>query len=220
MKRFFSCIILLAAACCTINAQNYNQITDDGTFTEANNGRGRNFGRSDSIQSQHKEIPKGLKTWTIDKIFGDRTEVQADTLSHMFMNTIFTTGLRGEYNTLGNVGSPRINRIFIDRDENEDFVFMHPYDYFYKPIEQFHFTNTLSPITNVSYNTCGNRTNGEDHLKALFAVNAGKRLGLGMLFDYLYGRGYYSNQNTAHFNYTIYGSYLGERYRRERRCNQ
>lgn len=212
MKRFFSCIILLAAACCTINAQNYNQITDDGTFTEANNGRGRNFGRSDSIQSQHKEIPKGLKTWTIDKIFGDRTEVQADTLSHMFMNTIFTTGLRGEYNTLGNVGSPRINRIFIDRDENEDFVFMHPYDYFYKPIEQFHFTNTLSPITNVSYNTCGNRTNGEDHLKALFAVNAGKRLGLGMLFDYLYGRGYYSNQNTAHFNYTIYGSYLGERY--------
>ena len=33
-----------------------------------------------------------------------------------------------------------------------------------------------------------------------------------MIFDYLYGRGYYSNQSTSHFNYTLYGSYLGDRY--------
>ena len=205
-----SCLALLPA---TLWAQEYNQITDDGTFTAAGYQRDRNFGRSDSIQSQHKEIPKGLKVWTIDERFGDRTPAEPDTLSYLFMNTIFTTGMHGEYNTLGNVGSPRINRIFIDRREGDtQFVFADPYDFFHTPISNFHFTNTLSPITNLSFNTCGNRTNGEDHLKGIFAVNAGKRLGMGLKFDYIYGRGYYSYQSTSHTNFTLYGSYLGDRY--------
>lgn len=195
----------------TAYAQDYNQLTDDGIYTPSGFDR-TNKGRSDSIQSQHKEIPKGLKVWTVDERFGDIRSTTPDTLSHMFMNTIFTTGLHGEYNTLGNVGSPRINRIFIDRSDFGDFIFSNPYDFFgFKP-EEFHFTNTLSPITNLSYNSAGDRTNGEDHFKALFAVNAGKRLGVGFKFDYIYGRGYYSNQSTSHFNYSFYGSYLGDRY--------
>ena len=130
----------------------------------------------------------------------------------MYMNSIFTTGKYGEYNTLGNVGSPRISRIFIDRNEDGQFIFTHPYDFFVKSVDTFHFTNTLSPFTNLNYNTCGNRTNGEDHLTAKFGVNSGKRLGVGFNFDYIYGRGFYQNQSTSHFNYTMYGSYLGDRY--------
>lgn len=80
------------------------------------------------------------------------------------------------------------------------------------PVNKFLFTNTLSPITNISYDECGDRTNGEDHFKAIFGVNAGKKLGVGFKFDYIYGRGYYQNQSTSHFNYTMYGSYLGDRY--------
>ena len=56
------------------------------------------------------------------------------------------------------------------------------------------------------------KNNGEDHLKALFAVNVGKKVGLGFRFNYIYARGYYQNQSAAHFNYTLYGSYLGDRY--------
>lgn len=212
MKKTFSTLMIMMAVTFTAIAQDFNQITDDGTFTAAGYREDRNFGRSDSIQSQHKEIPRGLKVWTIDERFGDRTEAMPDTLSHMFMNTIFTTGLRGEYNTLGNVGSPRINRIFIDRKDASDAFFTDPYDFFITPVSEFKFTNTLSPITNLSYNTAGDRTNGEDHFKALFAVNAGKRLGLGMKFDYIYGRGYYSNQSTSHFDYSMYASYMGDRY--------
>ena len=202
------CCLLLA---CMTKAQ---IITDDANrrFTATGYQEDKNFGRSDSIQSQHKEIPRGMKVWTIDELFGDRTEAEPDTASHMFMNTAFTSGLRGEFNTLGNLGSPRINRIYIDRPEPTDFFFTAPYDFFITEPGKFHFTNTLSPITNLSYYTCGNRQNGEDHFKALFAVNAGKKLGLGMKIDYIYGRGYYSNQNTSHFNYTLYGSYLGDRY--------
>ena len=159
-----------------------------------------------------KIVPKGLSVWTVDERFGDRTSCTPDTASHMFMNTIFTSGLRGEYNTTGNLGAPRYNRIFIDNPTAGQFLFTQPYSFFNKPVGQFLFTNTLSPITNISYNECGDRSNGEDHLKALFAVNAGKDFGAGFKFDYIYGRGYYQNQSTSHFNYSMYASYLGERY--------
>ena len=86
--------------------------------------------RSDSIQSQHKVVPRGLKVWTVDERFGDRTPAVPDTLSFMYMNSIFTSGKYGEYNTLGNLGSPRQARVFIDRGQQSDFFFMDPYDYF------------------------------------------------------------------------------------------
>lgn len=190
-------------------SQNYNQLTDNGNFTQANSNSGS---RNDTLSSGNKEIPKGLKVWTIDERFGERTAALPDTMQHMYMNSIFTTGLRGEYNTTGNLGAPRINRIFIDRSQPEQFVFTQPYDYFITPVNKFLFTNTLSPITNISYDECGDKTNGEDHFKAIFGVNAGKKIGVGFKFDYIYGRGYYQNQSTSHFNYTMYGSYLGDRY--------
>ena len=188
------------------NYDNYNEMDDNGNYRQRSSRQ-----NVDSLGTD-KEIPKGLKVWTVDSKFGDIRKAEPDTLSHMYMNSIFTTGKYGEYNTLGNVGSPRISRIFIDRNEDGQFIFTHPYDFFVKPVDTFHFTNTLSPFTNLNYNTCGNRTNGEDHLTAKFGVNSGKRLGVGFNFDYIYGRGFYQNQSTSHFNYTMYGSYLGDRY--------
>ena len=185
---------------------NYNQIDAEGNMTSHNKTN-----RKDSLKNE-KEIPEGIKVWTIDSRFGDRKPAIPDTLSHMFMNTVFTTGLRGEYNTTGNLGAPRINRIFTDRQNEGQFIFTQPFDFFITPIGQFHFTNTLSPFTNITYNTAGNRLNGEDHLTTKFGVNAGKKLGVGFKFDYLYGRGYYQDQSTAHFNYTMYGSYIGDHY--------
>ena len=185
---------------------NFTQ-NDEGVMSRRNQ---RNI--ADSLGTD-KEIPRGLKVWTVDSRFGDVRPAEVDTMSHMFPDTIFTTGLRGQYNTTGNLGAPRINRIFVDRPESgEQFVFSQPYDYVVTPVDQFHFTNTLSPFTNLTYNNAGNRTNGEDHLTAKFGVNAGKRIGAGFNFDYLYGRGYYSSQSTSHFKYLMYGSYIGDRY--------
>ena len=184
----------------------FNQMSPDGNINQRSS---RNM--ADSLGTD-KEIPKGIKVWTVDQRFGDRRQAELDTMSYMYPNTIFTTGLRGEYNTTGNLGAPRINRIFINRAEADQFLFTQPYDYIVSPVDQFHFTNTLSPFTNLDYNTAGNRTNGEDHFKAKFAVNAGKRLGVGFNVDYLYGRGFYSSQSTSHFKYLMYGSYIGDRY--------
>ena len=212
MKQYIFLIISFLTISLVSSAQDYNDISDNGTFATENTKRDKKFGISDSIQSQHKEVPRGVKVWTIDERFGDRKIAQPDTLSEMFMNSFFTTGLRGEYNSLGNLGSPRLNRIFIDRTTQPEFIFIAPYDKFVVPPSKFLFTSTLSPITNLSYSTAGNRTNGEDQFRALFAVNAGKMWGFGFKFDYLYGRGYYSNQSTSLIDYALWGSYTGEKY--------
>lgn len=214
MKKYLCSVLFLWLAVVQASAQvprvrtnDYNSMDPNGNVATANDRRNR----ADSTSS-HKEIPKGIYVWTVDSRFGDRKAAQLDTLSHMYMNTIFTSGLRGEYNTTGNLGSPRQARVFVDRQVGSQFLFTDPYDYFITPVSDFHFTNTLSPFTNLTYNNCGDRTNGEDHFTAKFGVNAGKRLGVGFKFDYLYGRGYYDSQSTSHFDYTMYGAYLGDRY--------
>ena len=213
MKRYTFLLALFVLVANAAMAQfDDNSTVDDRTFTADGYRKNKNAGRSDSIQSQHKEIPRGLKVWTIDERFGDRKPAVPDTLSYMYMNADLTYGKRGQYNTLGNLGSPRQNRIFIDRRATSEFFFLDPYDMFIVQPNEFQFTSTLSPITVLSYNTAGNRNNGEDRFKAIFAVNAGKEWGFGFKFDYLYGRGYYSNQSASHFNYSMWGSYLGERY--------
>ncbi|EFZ36396.1 hypothetical protein HMPREF0663_12463 [Hoylesella oralis ATCC 33269] len=209
MNRFPITLFFFIATCTSVSAQidQFNQIDVNGNITTGS----KKLNNTDSLGTD-KEIPTGLKVWTVDRYFGDITPAIPDTVPHMYMNSIFTTGMRGEFNTTGNLGAPRINRIYADRPEPQEFIFTTPYDFFLKPVDKFHFTNTLSPFTNLSYNNAGNRTDGEDHFTAKFGVNAGKKIGVGFNFDYLYGRGYYSNQSTAHFNYTMYGSYIGDRY--------
>ncbi len=209
MRRLLLSLTLLLGCGAMLHAQ--NDLVLQNTEDTPQPGQRRKI-VSDSVQSQHKQVPKGLKTWTVDPIFGEMTEVEPDTMSYLFPNTVFTNGIYGDYNTTGNLGSPRINRIFIDREPASDFIFTDPYSYGIIAPEDFHFTQTYSPLTNLSYFTCGDRTNGEDHLRARFAVNAGKKFGAGFLFNYLYGRGYYQYQNTSLLDYTVYASYRGKHY--------
>ena len=134
MKKLLS-ILLLAVATLSAHAQvddynnGFNQIDPDGNITNAQNRK-----KSADSLGTDKEIPEGIYVWKIDRRFGDRIPAQPDTLTDMFQNTIFTTGLRGEYNSTGNLGAPRQNRIFVDRKENDKFIFVNPYDYFVTPV--------------------------------------------------------------------------------------
>lgn len=207
-KKIIFSSLLFCAATLQVAAQNDFNYNEDSQFRPQTNRKVN----TDSLGSD-KEIPKGIRVWTVDERFGDRKAAVVDTLQHMYMNSTFTEGLRGEYNTLGNMGTARLNRIFIDRRNTQgNFIFTEPYDYIVNPVSDFHFTNTYSPITNITLNSCGDKVTGEDDFKAMFAVNANKRLGAGFRFDYKYGRGYYNAQSTSHFKYTMWASYLGDRY--------
>lgn len=207
-KKFIFSSLLFCAATLPVAAQNDFNYNEDSQFRPQTNRKVN----TDSLGSD-KEIPKGIRVWTVDERFGDTKAAVVDTLQHMYMNSTFTEGLRGEYNTLGNMGTARLNRIFIDRRNTQgNFIFTEPYDYIVNPVSDFHFTNTYSHITNITLNSCGDKVTGEDDFKAMFAVNANKRLGAGFRFDYKYGRGYYNAQSTSHFKYTMWASYLGDRY--------
>ena len=205
-------LMLIGPAVSHIMAQDvYNQIDESGNVTQrSSNG---NFNKHNNDSTRNKVIPKGLYTWTVDRKFGDIIPAVPDTLPHLFMNTTFNNGIYGEYNNTGNNYTSRLSRIFINRASTSDnFIFTQPYSFTEKRPEQFLFMNTLSPYTNILYDNCGDKTNGEDHIDAKFAVNAGKRLNVGFDLDYAYARGYFSNQSTSHFNGSLFSSYIGDKY--------
>ena len=168
---------------------------------------------SDSTETT--DVPEGIYVWRINDRFGDIKPATYDTIPHGFQNENQTEGINAHYNFTGNLGAPRISRYFTEQGANmqsHPFIFTLPYDFFLKSTQDLLFTNTKSPFTNLTYHSCGNKQNGEDRIKALFSVNAGKKLGLGFKADYLYGRGYYQAQSTAHFDGTLYASYRDEKY--------
>ncbi len=211
MKKETATLLLFACIATAVQAQVYNQIDENGQITQRDERNGNfNPNRRDSVQN--KEIPRGVRAWTVDRLFGDIRPTELDTMPHLYQNTIFNTGIYGEYNSIGNNYSSRLSRIVIDRPQTSQFFFTQPYDYTTKEPDQFLFLNTLSPYTNISYDNCGNKQNGEDHIDAKFGINANKRLGLGFDLDYHYARGYYQNQSNSHFRASLYGTYVGDRY--------
>ena len=157
-------------------------------------------------------VPQEIHQWHMSELLGEVIPVDADTLQHLYQNWHNTDGMNGEYNYLGNMGSPRQSRIFFHREALPVFSFLKPYDYFVTPVSKFFFTDTKSPYTNLSYNESGDKITGDDRFRAYFATNAGKKFGAGFLFDYLYGRGRYDSQSTAFTKFALYTYYRGSKY--------
>ena len=157
-------------------------------------------------------IPIGLYQWKVTRRLGNVIPVPVDTLHAGFQNSNDPAGITGQYNYLGNLGSPRMSRIFFDRREESQFVFTDPYDQSVLRPEDVTFTNTLSPFTNLTYYKSFNSRNSEERFKSYYAINANKRLGFGLYIDYIYGRGMYNNQSTAQFNGGLFASYRGDKY--------
>ena len=212
MTKRLSLIFVALLALTSVCAQDtFNQIDEMGNVTQRSDNT--KFNKHNNDTTKNKEIPKGIYVWTIDRKFGNVIPAVPDTMPHLFMNTTFNNGIYGEYNHTGSNYTSRLSRIFINRPVvNDIFIFTSPYTFVEKRPETFLFMNTLSPYTNILYDNCGDKTNGEDHIDAKFAVNAHKAFNVGFDLDYAYARGYYSNQNISHFNATIFSSYLGDKY--------
>ena len=205
-------LLLLLLLAVTASGQAFNQIDEEGNVTRRNEDN-RNFNphRTDTT-SNNRVVPKGIYTWVVDRRFGDISRVDVDTLPHLYPQSTLGPGMHGHYNTVGSNFTARQSRIFTDRRAATQSFFTDTYSQVLRQPDEWHFTNTLSPITNLSYGSCGDKTNGEDLIDARFATNAGKKTGLGFDLDYRYARGYFQNQNNSHFNASFYVSHLGDRY--------
>lgn len=204
---FFLFITLTA-----LHVQSQNLLDENGRYIQESENRQKSSFKTAADSIDEKTVPIGYYMWKIDHRFGDIIPAETDTVPHLFPNTHFTEGIKGEYNTLGNTGSPRLSRIYMRRERRGDFIFKNPYDFFLTEPDELFYTNTKSPYTNITYHESGDKTNGEDRIRAYFASNVNKRFGIGFKLDYLYGRGYYESQSTADFNGTLFGSYIGNKY--------
>ena len=191
-----------------VNGQTINEIDQQGNITQRN----ANFNPHSKETTKNKVVPKGIFVWTVDRRFGDIQRTDVDTLPHLYPQSTMGTGMHGQYNTVGSNYTSRLSRIFTDRQPTSQAFFTDTYDQVLRQPDEWHFTNSLSPITNLAYGSCGDKTNGEDLIDARFAVNAGKQTGMGFDLDYRYARGYFQNQSNSHFNASFYVSHLGDRY--------
>lgn len=192
------------------HAQTLNEIDENGNISQPNGNQ--NFNPHNRDTTQQKTVPKGIYVWTVDRRFGDMHRTDVDTVPHLYPQSTMAPGMYGDYNTIGSNYTARLSRIFANRKPISQTPFTDAYDQILKQPDEWHFTNTLSPITNLSYGSCGDKTNGEDLIDARFAVNAGKHTGLGFDLDYRYARGYYASQNNSHFGSSFFVTHLGDRY--------
>lgn len=220
MKRLHF-LFLLGALCsaCPLLAQNQQNFNNfNNRFGSSASGLDRNKYDRNGVPIDTtavvdaNTIPIGLYQWKVDSRFGNVTYMPVDTLQLGFQNSNDMGGPTGQYNYLGNLGAPRLSRIFFDRRDASQFFFTDPYDFCVMRPEDILFTNTKSPFTNLSYYSGGSGKENEERFKSYFAINAGKRLGFGFYIDYLYGRGLYQDQSTAFFNGGLFSSYRGDKY--------
>lgn len=196
------------------NLSSNNEYSEYGDYQDQAGNR-TTWGRDSTKHQKQKPIPVGLFQWVLEPRLGTVIDAENnDTVVHNFQNFNNTDGYTGEFSHLGNTGTPRYNRIYMNRtDDSDDFLFLRPLSYFRAGgLKEFRFTNTLSPITNLAYHSVGSKISGEDRVRAYFATNINKDAGLGFKIDYLYGRGYFQNAATSSFGATFYGYYRGEHY--------
>ena len=195
------------------DGETYMVTPESGTYVDGAGNR-TTWGR-DTTKFKHKrEIPIGQFQWILEPRLGTVIDAENnDTVVHDFQKWNATDGYAGEYNYLANIGSPRLNRLYFNREATSDeFLFLQPLSFFRGSLQDFRFTNTKSPITNLAYHSCGNRQTGEDRVRGYFATNINKQAGLGFKLDYSYGVGYYYAQPNSMFGSTFYGYYRGEHY--------
>ena len=195
------------------DGETYMVAPENGSYIDGAGNR-TTWGRDTTRFKNKKDIPIGQFQWVLEPRLGTVVDAENnDTVVHDFQKFNATDGYAGEYNYLANIGSPRLNRLYFNRDNTSDeFLFLQTLSFFRGSLQDFRFTNTKSPITNLAYHSCGNRQTGEDRVRAYFATNINKIAGLGLKIDYSYGVGYYYAQPNSMFGSTFYGYYRGDRY--------
>ena len=77
-----------------------------------------------------REVPKDFTQWRMNPNTGLMDLISPDTLQYLFQNAHKTEGERFTNSHLGNLGSPRLSRLFRERSDYRFFIFDAPLDHF------------------------------------------------------------------------------------------
>lgn len=165
--------------------------------------------KNDTIQKDSIKI----YGWKISPRLGERIPIIRDTSFIDFHQTTLVEGKDVAVGYLGNIGSPSQSKIFFSRPEPSRYIFLDAFSYWYKKPEDQVFLNTKIPYSNIFYQTSGGDEDGEERFQSEISSNFGKKLNVGINFDYLYSRGHYASLYNKQFEYDVYASYIGDKYK-------
>ena len=93
--------------------------TQSGTYVDGAGNR-TTWGRDTTKHKRTKDIPIGQFQWILEPRLGTVVEAENnDTVVHDFYKWNATDGYTGEYNNLANIASPRLSRIYFNRETSD-----------------------------------------------------------------------------------------------------
>jgi len=183
------------------------------TSSGSDNKQDKQKEKQDSTSKKQVYLSR-IQSWKVDEFLGEKKAINYDTATLNFQNQTFperNNTIASE--NLGNIGSPFISKVFMDRTQKTPFLFMNSYDnWITSPNEQV-YLNTTTPYTNLKYlTTSGNDVSQEEDFKFLFSVNANKYLNLGIDYEVLFARGFYTKNSARSHLANFNGNYQSPRY--------
>lgn len=150
--------------------------------------------------------------WSISEPLGLHYESTIDTLFLNYHKSFIPSHQSTAWTTTGNFGASGQNQIFFQRKPTSDFFFQDAIDSWLPGVATQRYYNTRIPMTIISHNTGGNKYSNQDRTQVLFSGNVDKKLQLGGAIDYIYSKGSYNYQADKNFRWSLFGSYIGDRY--------
>ncbi len=167
---------------------------------------------SHSDKKSEKTVRKPGNAWRVDNTLGTHYKSTIDTLPYNYQKQAIPSMVTDAYATTGNLGAEGQTQIFFERNPHSDFFFNDALKAWMPSIETTKFYNVYIPMTLLSYNFGGNKKSNQDRLRAIFAGNVNRKIGVGANLDYLYSKGSYESQAVKDFNFGFTTYYNGDRY--------
>lgn len=169
-------------------------------------------GNSEVLKKQKKVKVEPSYAWSLSEPLGLHYESTIDTLFLNYHKALIPSHQSNAWATTGNFGASGQNQIFFERKPTSEFFFRDAIESWLPSVETQRYYNTRIPMTLISHTTGGNKYSNQDRTQLLFSGNVDKRLQLGGGFDYIYSKGSYNYQADKNFRWSLFGSYIGDRY--------
>ena len=195
-----------------LSAQSHHP-NDRGGFSLSNLSKSKNQIPDSVLLSDSAKLKnRRIFAYSLKNITGDSYESPMDTFRLDFPNSTLTEGKGIAIGYLANLGSPAQTRIFSERKEARDFIFVDALDYYIPTPQKAHFYDTKIPYTRILYTSGGGSTNKEEQLKGFLTTNFGPQVNMGVQMNYIYSNGHYNSNSNKLLSYNIFGSYKSDKY--------
>ena len=151
---------------------------------------------------------KEIEVWQAKGPLGLTTPSTLDTTVDYFRTNDVAFKRTIAFQSLGNIGTASISKIFSDRIQRSNFIFFEPYSLYYTAPEDIQYYNTKVPYANISYYSGGLTNRKQQHISGIFSVNINPHFNMGMYGKWQNNYGSYDNQSTKNYNAGFFGSYI------------